>query len=1405
MAEYNINFSTNASQIAKELSKVQTELAKAVQMAKPSGLKIQLSLDASGLEESINTTFRKINKAIESNQRKLSRLQIGGANFRMIAERLGTAEGQRERGRAIAEPIRLRAQAAAFEPGSSTSMQKVLQALRIEASQITPNTVEWVRFQQQIGEVTLELKQADKAAESIQLTQQLGALQPGSLSRLEKQLTILKNRAREITPNTIEWKKLNKEIQNVETSIAKVNKKPMTMGQRAGAAGGAFLYGGGLGGGVGSALGGIAGGLAGGVPGAFTGAALGQLADNIGQALGATASYTAEIDKQRLALKNVTKDVTEYKNALAFIDRTSRDLAIPQDVLNKQFTQLSASVIGAGGDINLAQEAFIGIAAGIRGTGGSLADMEGALRATAQVFSKGKVSAEELRQQIGERLPGAFTLFAKSMGKTPQELDKMLEQGQVTLNDFMGFVRTLSGEYGASASEIAASSQAAGDRLATSMSRMREAVGRELQPLGAQFQEILANAVADNEGNLVALAKAFSQAAQAIGSFIEKYGGLIASLGSTVLLFAGMTMAVKAIAVAFASIGPAIATASLAVAQYGGVMATLKLAIAGLGGPITLVVAGLALLGKGVYDTNEIFRNFVDNVGGILASDFKNAVEGMAEDAGSSANSIQTAYEDLAEKLKPIGSSIEQFFEDVFGSISDDGKSSASNVDNAFTTAFDNILSQGAAAFSGLSALIGNWWNSLPAPIRNILGGNTASILVGAGAYAAALPGRTSAAAQTGGMGNIPPSEGPLNNPNFGKAGGATGAQMRFPSGSGSGSGAGKAKGAGSKPQTYISDPAKDLQRELELRVNAINQDASLSDREREIQEAGMRYNYEILINKAEYYAAVNDENKKDILNRKQYLADLDKALRDQNKLSQQRFEDVVTKPLRSALDEDRQAVIELEGSIASLAKGQSEQTNVEQRQSLIKKVTVGLTEEQSAALKPLFDLLLQTAAARDKLTEAEKRAQAIQEKIQARDSYIVSLQDEIKLLLIIGDEERRLAEIKAQYGDAKAQEIFNLEKIKKNIEETRALIDDFVSSTTSDYKGFLKAVISGEDAADALKQFQEGLKDKVLTIFLDFAMAPIEKSLKEGLFSFFKPKVDPKLLEQEKSVNALTANTTELKNLTTAIKGIGASTAPSVPAAPAATTEPIALPVVPFDPNAATAPVAAASKELNTALSTNITGAIQDVTKQTNTEGPKFSESLGKTVGAIGIAAGSIMGIAAGISQIKEGGTSNVLGGIGSVLMSLGGAVGGFAGFFKGANGGVAGGGWKPFPVTAFANGGMVNGPTLGLVGEGKYNEAIVPLPDGRSIPVQMKGGGGGLREAMSGNNGKASGSPILNMSFQSTNINGVEYVSRDQLEAAMATTRKQAAKDGANRGMSMTLDKLQQSPQTRNRLGMR
>lgn len=67
----------------------------------------------------------------------------------------------------------------------------------------------------------------------------------------------------------------------------------------------------------------------------------------------------------------------------------------------------------------------------------SAEDTEGALRALAQMMGKGTVQAEELRGQLGERVPGAFKLAANAMGVTEQELGKMLEQGQVMASDLL--------------------------------------------------------------------------------------------------------------------------------------------------------------------------------------------------------------------------------------------------------------------------------------------------------------------------------------------------------------------------------------------------------------------------------------------------------------------------------------------------------------------------------------------------------------------------------------------------------------------------------------------------------------------------------------------------------------------------------------------------------------------------------------------------------------------------------------------------------------------------------------------------------------------------------------------------------------------------------------------------------
>jgi tape measure domain-containing protein len=267
---------------------------------------------------------------------------------------------------------------------------------------------------------------------------------------------------------------------------AKFNLGQTAQGLGAVAAGGVF-------GGVEGAAGGLIGLGLGGPAGAVTGAAIGASVGMLRQALGATAEYAAELEKQRIALRQVVGSQNDYNESLKFITKTSNDLAIPQDVILKNFTRLSASVIGAGGNVKDAEKAFKGISAGILGTGGSLANLDAALLATAQVFSKGKVSAEELRGQIGERLPGAFTLFAESIGKTPQELDKALSDGKVTLDDFQKFTEKLFKKYGEAAEIIARSPENAGNRLKTTLANLSESVGTLLKPVGAAFQNTFAD------------------------------------------------------------------------------------------------------------------------------------------------------------------------------------------------------------------------------------------------------------------------------------------------------------------------------------------------------------------------------------------------------------------------------------------------------------------------------------------------------------------------------------------------------------------------------------------------------------------------------------------------------------------------------------------------------------------------------------------------------------------------------------------------------------------------------------------------------------------------------------------------------------------------------------------------
>lgn len=92
--------------------------------------------------------------------------------------------------------------------------------------------------------------------------------------------------------------------------------------------------------------------------------------------------------------------------------------------------------------------------------------VEGTFLALSQMLSKGKVQAEELRGQLGERLPGSFALAAKAMGVTERELNKMLEKGEVVADVFLPrFAEQLDKSFGNDKNERIQGMQASINRL----------------------------------------------------------------------------------------------------------------------------------------------------------------------------------------------------------------------------------------------------------------------------------------------------------------------------------------------------------------------------------------------------------------------------------------------------------------------------------------------------------------------------------------------------------------------------------------------------------------------------------------------------------------------------------------------------------------------------------------------------------------------------------------------------------------------------------------------------------------------------------------------------------------------------------------------------------------------------
>ena len=144
-----------------------------------------------------------------------------------------------------------------------------------------------------------------------------------------------------------------------------------------------------------------------------------------------------EMTRIKNALKVATGGAEAANREFDFLVQTAEKLALNLPAVSLQFAQLSAAATGtrlAGAGV---RDIFEAMSKASLVLSLSAEQTQGAFRALQQMISKGTVQAEELRGQLGERLPGAFQIAARAMGVTTRELGKLMEQGLIRATDLI--------------------------------------------------------------------------------------------------------------------------------------------------------------------------------------------------------------------------------------------------------------------------------------------------------------------------------------------------------------------------------------------------------------------------------------------------------------------------------------------------------------------------------------------------------------------------------------------------------------------------------------------------------------------------------------------------------------------------------------------------------------------------------------------------------------------------------------------------------------------------------------------------------------------------------------------------------------------------------------------------------
>lgn len=193
----------------------------------------------------------------------------------------------------------------------------------------------------------------------------------------------------------------------------------------------------------------------------------------VGIAAGVTFSVSSIIDFGKAAF-NASLQVEKILKPIEAIEQINaptilRKLREEADRLGQNFYDIAPAwgqISAAAKGTSLEGEKLFDVFSAVNEAAMALAlgghEVKGMLYAVMQMISKGTVTSEELKRQLGDRLPGAFKTAAKAMGVTTAELGKIIESGELLATDFLPKLATaLHEEYGEAAINSASESQKA--------------------------------------------------------------------------------------------------------------------------------------------------------------------------------------------------------------------------------------------------------------------------------------------------------------------------------------------------------------------------------------------------------------------------------------------------------------------------------------------------------------------------------------------------------------------------------------------------------------------------------------------------------------------------------------------------------------------------------------------------------------------------------------------------------------------------------------------------------------------------------------------------------------------------------------------------------------------------------